>query len=98
MPSLRWFSVAGSGMMACLREREAPKSLRIWLHDAVRSPTNRSRTRCSAWPSCCSTVLIATKRIVGRSTASQIGSASLRSFLFDFTDGLTKCGLINRPS
>ena len=34
--------------------------------------------------------------MLGRCTASQIASASLRSFLFDFRYGLTKAGAISR--
>src|SRR5262249_17306213 len=46
----------------------------------VRSPTNRSRTRCSACRSSCSTVLVATNFMVGRCTASAIASTSRKSF------------------
>ena len=38
---------------------------------------------------CCSTLLIATKRIVGRPAASQIASASALSVLFRLTNGFT---------
>ena len=37
-----------------------------------------------------------TKRMFGRPTASQIASASAKSFLFVLTYGLTKCGAIRR--
>ena len=52
-----------------------PRSIRnprIWLIRPVRWPTRRERTRCNASRSICSGVLIATKRIVGRCTASAI--------------------------
>jgi hypothetical protein len=42
-----------------------------------------------------STVLSATKRMLSRSTASQIASASRASFLLLFTYGSTNCGAIN---
>jgi len=38
----------------------------------------------------------ATKRMLGRLTASQIASASLASFFCDFRKGFTKCGEISR--
>jgi hypothetical protein len=44
--------------------------------------------------SCCSTLFTATKRTLGRVTASQIASASLRSFLSLLRYGFTNCGLI----
>jgi hypothetical protein len=37
-------------------------------------------------------LLIGTKRMFGRPTASQIASASATSFLFAFTYGFTNCG------
>ena len=42
--------------------------------------TSRSRTRCSAWRSSCSNVLVATNFMVGRCTASAMASASRKSF------------------
>ena len=45
------------------------------LTSCVRSLTSSSRVRCSASEACCSRDFIATKRIVGRVTASQIASA-----------------------
>jgi hypothetical protein len=44
--------------------------------------------------SCCSILFTATKRMLGRVTASQIASASLRSFLSLLRYGFTNCGLI----
>ncbi len=44
---------------------------------AVRRITQRSRTRCSDCISSWSSLLIGTKRIFGRSTASAIASASM---------------------
>src|SRR5260221_11889831 len=45
---------------------------RIWLMTAVRRITQRSRTRCRDCRSSWSSVLIGTKRMVGRATASAI--------------------------
>lgn len=39
----------------------------------------------------CSSVRTGTKRMVGSTTASEIASASLKSFFCDFTNGLTNC-------
>ena len=55
----------------------------------VRCLTNRSRVRCSESAACCSGDLIATNRIVGRVTASQIASASLASVFPRLTYGFT---------
>ena len=57
------------------------RKARIPLAMAVRSPTRRERPRCKACRSSCSAVLAATKRMVGRCTASAIASASRKSFL-----------------
>jgi hypothetical protein len=57
---------------------------RIWLISAVRLCTNRSRTRCIAFKSSCSSVLICTKRMFSLLTPSAIASASMKSFLLDF--------------
>jgi hypothetical protein len=38
---------------------------------------------------CCSTLLIATKRMSGRPRAAQIAAASRASFLLRWTNGLT---------
>ena len=62
---------------------------RIWQIKRVRAVTRRSRMRCSACRSTCSGDLSSTKRIVGRVTASAMAAASMRSFLFDLTYGLT---------
>src|SRR5690349_15597223 len=51
-------------------------SPRIWLPCAVRALTNAWRARCKHSTLCCSAVLIGTKRMLGRATASQIASAS----------------------
>src|SRR5438093_10655573 len=48
--------------------------------------------------SCCSTDFAETKRMLGRPAASQIASASLASFLLDFTNGFTNCGAISRTA
>ena len=50
---------------------------RIWLIIAVRRITQRSRTLCSDCRSSCSSVLMGTKRMLGRVTASAIASASM---------------------
>ena len=62
---------------------------RIWLTSFVRLRTKRWRIRWRAWIASCSGDFGGTKRIVGRPTASQIASASFRSFLFDLTYGAT---------
>jgi len=41
-------------------------------------------------------LLIGTKRMLGRFTASQMASASVASVLCVFTEGFTKCGAIRR--
>src|SRR3712207_4529328 len=56
----------------------------------------RSLVRWSMVAACCSTVLIGTKRMVGRTTASQIASASAASVLFVLTKGFTYWGGISR--
>gem|GEM_PF-2138258 len=61
-----------------------PRSIRKprpWLIKRVLSDTRRSRARCRAWRSSCSSDLIATNDIVGRVAASAIASASRSSFL-----------------
>jgi transposase InsO family protein len=47
----------------------------------VRCRTRRSRTRCNISAARCSALLMGTKRMVGRVTASQMASASAASFL-----------------
>ena len=68
------------------------------LTNAVLSPTNRSRTRCSDCVSSCSAVFRSTKRMVGRVAASAIPSASRSSFFWAFTYGRTYSGDISRTS
>jgi hypothetical protein len=51
----------------------------------VRCFTRRLRVRWSDKAACCSADFTATKRMVGRVTASQIASASTASFLPRFT-------------
>src|SRR5208337_398182 len=52
------------------------------LHETGSTPLDQlARTRCSPSRSCCATLLTATKRMLGRVTASRIASASLRSVL-----------------
>jgi len=58
---------------------------RIALTSMVRCRTMSSRVRCSISTLCCSADFTATKRMVGRVTASQIAAASAASFLFRFT-------------
>ena len=68
---------------------------------AVRSSLNPSRRRCRTISPCCSAVLIATKRMVGREAASQIAAASFMSFfplLPSMRYGVTKLGAISRAS
>jgi hypothetical protein len=57
---------------------------------------NPWRTRCIASSACWATFFTATKRMLGRDTASQIASASAASFLLAFTYGLTNWGAIKR--
>src|SRR3984885_5512922 len=57
-----------------------------------------TRTRWMACRSSWSSVLIGTKRMFCRATASAIASASRKSFLLDFTNGLTNCAGISRTS
>jgi dienelactone hydrolase len=54
-----------------------PKTVVSKMMTAVRRITQRSRTRCRDCRSSWSSVLIGTKRIVGRETASAIASASM---------------------
>ena len=58
---------------------------RIELESWVRWRLSINLTRCSIITLCCSVVLMGTKRIVGRATASQIASASAASFFPRFT-------------
>ncbi len=74
------------------------RNARIWLMTDVRRATRRSRIRCIAYRSSWSSVLIGTKRIFLRSTASAIPSASTKSFLLDFTNGFTNWAAISRTS
>src|SRR4029077_15197169 len=71
-------SIADRGVPPCRKviPRSSSKP-RIWLMTAVRRITQRSRTRCRDCRSSWSSVLIATKRIFGRPTASAIASASM---------------------
>jgi hypothetical protein len=64
----------------------------------VRFLTRRWRVLCSISTACCSGVFTATNRIVGRVTASQIGSASDASVFPRFTYGFTYAGGISRSS
>lgn len=65
---------------------------------AVRCRTRRPRAPKAAPAACVSSLLIATNRVVGRSAASQIASASAASFFWRFTNGFTYAGGINRTS
>lgn len=65
---------------------------------AVRSATSPWRVRCSAQRICWSSLLIAAKRMAGREAASQITSASTKSFLLVLTKDLTYWGEISRTS
>ena len=56
---------------------------------------NPWRTRCKHSTACCSSVLIGTKRMLGRLTTSQIASASLPSFLPFLRYGATNRGAIS---
>ena len=55
----------------------------------VRWPTRRSRIRKIAAAACFVSLFTATKRMVGRCAASQIASASARSFFWRLTKGFT---------
>jgi hypothetical protein len=66
------------------------------LVSCVRWPIKVSRTFITIPWACCSADFTRTKRIPGRPAASQIASASLRSFLARFTKGFTYCGGIRR--
>lgn len=59
---------------------------------------SRSRIRCRSRKSSCSLDSTATKRIVGRVTASAIASASLKSFFYDLRYALTNFGAMSRTS
>jgi len=63
----------------------SPSRPRIWFACAVRDLMKPWRTRCIASNACWATFFTATKRMLGRETASQIASASAASFLFVFT-------------
>jgi hypothetical protein len=54
---------------------------RIAFDSIVRWRTSSCRLRCNITPDCCCSLLIGTKRIDGRVTASQIAAASLAAFL-----------------
>ena len=64
---------------------ELGKSARSWLAAAVRFSTNEARMRCSITVAWSASLLIGTKRMVGRPTASQIASASRASVLLRLT-------------
>ncbi|MCY1536758.1 hypothetical protein D9M68_722280 [compost metagenome] len=64
----------------------------------VRSRTNDSRRRCSTESVCWASVFGETNRIEGREAASQIASASTKSFLLLLTKGRTNCGEISLVS
>src|SRR5665213_2130778 len=64
----------------------------------VRCLTSIWRALWATASACCSTVLIGTKRIDGRLTASQIAFASAASFLLRRTYGLAYAGGISRAS
>ena len=49
----------------------------------------RTRVRCSIRQLCCSAVLVSTKRMLGRITASRIASASAASFFWRLRYGFT---------
>jgi len=86
-----------AGVCAITIPRSSRKALN-WLMTAVRREISRSRTPWIAWRSSWSSVLIGTKRMFLRSTASAIASASTKSFLFDFTKGFTNWAAISRAS
>jgi hypothetical protein len=71
------FSLAG--VFAKVMPRSSRKA-RNWLITDVRRAMSRSRTRWMACKSSWSSVLIGTKRMFCRSTASAIASASRKSF------------------
>ena len=52
------------------------------IDQSTRDCTSSARTRCTTSIACCSALLIGTKRMFGRPTASQIASASLLSFFW----------------
>lgn len=63
-----------------------------WFACAVRAWTKPWRTLCKAITACRSTVLIGTKRMLGRETASQMASASRASVLVGLYMGLHELG------
>ena len=65
---------------------------------AVRSLIKPRRNRCKHSTACCSVLFIATKRIFGRVTASQIASASLLSFFWLLRYGITNRAAMMRAS
>jgi len=92
---------ASSRMLRAPRRAMRPNSAR-WprtaLINCVRWRSSKARVRCSIIAACCSTDLIGTKRMLGRTTASQIPSASAASFLLVLTKGRTYWGGISRTS
>lgn len=71
---------------------------RMRLVQAVRYSFSPSRSRCMHSMPCWETVLMATKRMVGREAASQIAAASLASFLPWSRYGLTRWAAMIRAS
>jgi hypothetical protein len=79
----------------CCDDAEFRRMPRNALIAWVRWPISSSRCRRMIVAACSSTVFTGTVRIVGREAASQIASASLRSFLLRLTNGLTYWGGIS---
>jgi hypothetical protein len=71
------FSPVAAGLLFAMSMASIAAFLRAI---CVRCRFSMSRTRCSIIRLCCSGLFTATKRIVGRVTASQIASASAASF------------------
>ena len=96
-------SIARARTATCAGPRGAtiPNSAR-WPRNAlivcVRWRTAWSRQRNNMPRACCSALLTATQRIVGRDAASQIASASTASFFWRFTYGFTDTGGTRRTS
>src|SRR5206468_6869254 len=86
----RWMGFAAKVMP------RSSKNPRISLISAVRRCTSRSRTRCMACTSSCSSVLSCAKRMFCLVTASAIASASMKSFLFDLRYGWTNWAGMSR--
>jgi hypothetical protein len=72
---------------------EPPTSRGQGLAERIEAWAVEWHVRCSVRQLCCSGVLVATNRVLGLVTASQMASASVASFLCRFTYGFGKLHL-----